>query len=133
LIEPVSPDRLVRVISQFLTEPERLSAAMVQAWAVTDANGVIMEISGPAHRLLNLSARGALGRNLTAFFSQERHRVVADLARAVDGQIVERDTILRPRDRRPMRVRVEIAREKDASRTVRLRWVIEPEVPATQH
>lgn len=134
LIEPVSPDRLVRIISQFLAEPAVLGSIALQAWVVTDAAGMIAEISGPAHRLLNLSARGALGRNLTAFFSQDRHRVVADLARAVDGQIVQRDTVLRPRDRRPVNVRVEIAREKDAlSRAPRLRWVIEPESPATQH
>ena len=134
LIEPVSPDRLVRVISQFLAEPAVLAATALQAWIVTDAAGVVLEISGPAHRLMNLSARGALGRNLTAFFSQDRHRLVADLGRAVDGQIIQRDTVLRPRDRRPVRVRIEIAREKDASsRTPRLRWVVEPETPGTQH
>lgn len=134
LIEPVSPDRLVRVISQFLSEPALLTATAAQAWVVTEASGVVVEISGPAHRLLNLSARGAMGRNLTAFFSQDRHRLVADLSRAVDGQIVQRDTILRPRDRRPVAVRIEIAREKDAgSQMPRLRWVIEPEAPATQH
>ena len=134
LIEPVSPDRLVRIISQFLAEPALLASNAVQAWIVTDDAGMILEISAPAHRLLNLSARGALGRNLTAFFSQERHRVVSDLGRAADGQIVQRDTVLRPRDRRPVRVRVEIAREKDALvRTPRLRWVIEPEMPNVQH
>jgi CheY-like chemotaxis protein len=134
LIEPVSPDRLVRVISQFLAEPALLSGAAPQAWAVTDGAGVIVEISAPAHRLLNLSARGALGRNLTAFFSQDRHRVVADLTRVIDGQIVQRNTVLRPRDRRPFEVRLEIAREKDATGAApRLRWVIEPEAPATQH
>jgi CheY-like chemotaxis protein len=134
LIEPVSPDRLVRVISQFLSEPALLASIAVQAWAVTDGAGVITEISGPCHRLLNLSARGALGRNLTAFFSQDRHRVVADLARAVDGQIVQRDSVLRPRDRRPFQVRIEIAREKDgAAGAPRLRWVIEPEAASTQH
>lgn len=135
LIEPVPPDRLVRVISQFLSDPAPLvSSVAAQAWVVTDPSGVVVEISGTAHRLLNLSARGALGRNLTAFFSQDRHRVVADLARAVDGQIAQRDTVLRPRDRRPVRVHVEIAREKDAvARTARLRWVIEPEPPTTQN
>jgi DNA-binding response OmpR family regulator len=135
LIEPVPPDRLVRVISQFLSDPGPLVSSMAtQAWVVTDPSAVIVEISGAAHRLLNLSARGALGRNLTAFFSQDRHRVVADVARAVDGQIVQRDTVLRPRDRRPVRVSIEIAREKDAvARTARLRWVIEPEPPTTQH
>ena len=132
LIEPVSPDRLVRVISQFLVEPALLAAAATQAWTVTDGAGVIMEISGPAHRLLNLSARGALGRNLTAFFSQDRHRLVADLQRVIDGQIVQRNTVLRPRDRRPFEVRLEIAREKDAHGTApRLRWVIEPEPPSS--
>lgn len=135
LIEPVSPDRLVRIISQFVTEPAAIASMATQAWVVTDGDGVIVEISAAAHRLMNLSARGALGRNLTAFFSQDRHRIVADLARAVDGQIAQRDTVLRPRDRRPVRVRVEIAREKDASRATRIRWVIEPESPAaaTQH
>jgi CheY-like chemotaxis protein len=126
LIEPVPPDRLVTVIRRFL-EPSENRSAEVDAWVVTDREGVIVEISGPAHRLLNLSARGALGRNLTAFFTQDRHYVLNGIARAADGQVVERESVLRPRDRRPFPVRIEICRDGDEHASVeRLRWVLEP-------
>lgn len=126
LIEPVPPDRLITVIRRFL-EPSRQGSPDLDAWVVTNREGSILEISGPAHRLLNLSARGALGRNLTAFFTQDRHYVLNGIARAADGQVVERETVLRPRDRRPFPVRIEICRDTDEHASdERLRWVLEP-------
>jgi DNA-binding response OmpR family regulator len=129
LIEPVPPDRLVTVIRRFL-EPSQDAPVDLDAWVVTDREGCVVEISGPAHRLLNLSARGALGRNLTAFFTQDRHYVLNGIARAADGQVVERESVLRPRDRRPFPVRIEISRDTDEHASVeRLRWILEPLPP----
>jgi DNA-binding response OmpR family regulator len=128
LIEPVPPERLIRVIKNFL-EPGAANVAEAEAWIVTDAEGTILEIAAPAHRLLNLSARGALGRNLPAFFSQDRHQVLRAMERAVEGHLVHRESVLRPRDRRPFNVRFDISREPLEGNPPRVRWVLEPIVP----
>jgi DNA-binding response OmpR family regulator len=125
LIEPVPADRLVHVIKRFL-DP---AAAGIEtdAWIVTDDRGVMVELNGAGHRLLNLSARGALGRNLTAFFAGNRHQVFADMSRALDGQVAQREGQMRPRDRRPFALRFEICRESSTgSSGPRLRWTLEP-------
>jgi CheY-like chemotaxis protein len=126
LIEPVPPERLVQVIRRFL-DPVPSGAVDVEAWVVTDDRGVMVEISGPCHRLLNLSARGALGRALPPFFDGERHQLFVDMGRALEGQVAQREGVLRPRDRRPFVVRFEVCREPSAGTSApRLRWVLEP-------
>jgi DNA-binding response OmpR family regulator len=125
LIEPVPAERLVQVVRRFL-EPTGTNAEP-EAWIVTDDRGVMLEISGPGHRLLNLSARGALGRAIPAFFDGDRHQVFVDMAHALDGHDVHREATLRPRDRRPFRTRFEISREPATGSSVaRLRWTLEP-------
>jgi CheY-like chemotaxis protein len=130
LIEPVPAERLVQVIRRFLDPGQ--AVAETEAWIVTDDRGVMLEISGPGHRLLNLSARGALGRNLPAFFAGERHQVFGDMARALDGHVAQRDAHLRPRDRRPFTVSYEVCREPSSGGSMpRLRWTLEPLKPST--
>ena len=130
LIEPVPAERLVQVIRRFL-EPGATDVTDLDAWIVTDDRGVMLEISGPGHRLLNLSARGALGRSLPPFFDGERHEVFIDMSRALEGQTAARTALFRPRDRRPFSVRYEIRREAVTGSPVpRLRWVIEPAIAA---
>jgi CheY-like chemotaxis protein len=125
LIEPVPAERLVQVVRRFLEPGEGRSET--EAWVVTDDRGVMVEISGPAHRLLNLSARGALGRSLPAFFAGERHQVFAEMSRALDGQVAQREAQLRPRDRRPFSIHFEICKEPSGGSAIpRLRWTIEP-------
>lgn len=132
LIEPVPAERLVQIIRRFL-DPAQTAVAETEAWIVTDDRGVMLEISGPAHRLLNLSARGALGRSLPAFFASDRHQVFVDMARALDGQVAQREAQLRPRDRRPFAINFEICREPSTGSAVpRLRWAIEP-IRVTEH
>jgi CheY-like chemotaxis protein len=130
LVEPVGADRLVRVIRQFL-EPGTPTGADLDAWIVTDDTGEILEISGPGHRLLNLSARGALGRTLLPFFDGDRQQLSVDLRRACAGEVVARSALLRPRDRRPFPVRLRLVVEAptDLHRT-RVRWGVEPETPS---
>lgn len=130
LIEPVGADRLVRIIRQFL-EPGKAANPDVDAWIVTDDAGVMLEISGPGHRLLNLSARGALGRTLLPFFDGDRHQLAIDIGRARTGEIVTRDALLRPRDRRPFPVHLEISLEVSTptAQERRVRWAIEPATP----
>ena len=131
LIEPVPADRLVQIIRRFL-DPGQPAVAETEAWIVTDDRGVMLEISGPGHRLLNLSARGALGRSLPAFFAGERHQVFGDISRALDGHVERREAQIRPRDRKPFGVSYEICREPSINSAVpRLRWAIEPTRPVT--
>ena len=126
LIEPVPAERLVQVVRRFLN-PGPSQASELDAWIVTDDRGVMLEISGPGHRLLNLSARGALGRSLPPFFDGERHQVFIDMSRALEGQVVQRQTQLRPRDRRPFAVNYEVCREPMPDQSAaRLRWMLEP-------
>lgn len=131
LIEPVPAERLVQIIRRFL-DPGQPAVAETEAWIVTDDRGVMLEISGPGHRLLNLSARGALGRSLPAFFAGERHQVFGDISRALDGHVAQREAQIRPRDRKPFGVSYEICREPTNDGAVpRLRWAIEPIRPET--
>ena len=126
LIEPVPADRLVHIIRRFL-EPGPTRSTELDAWIVTDDRGVMVEISGPGHRLLNLSARGALGRALPPFFDGERHQLFIDMSRALEGAVINRTAAFRPRDRRPFQLRYEICREiLTGTATPRLRWVLEP-------
>jgi len=126
LIEPVPAERLVQIVRRFL-EPGKGATPEIDAWIVTDDRGVMLEISGPGHRLLNLSARGALGRSLPAFFAGERHQVFGDIARALDGHVPQRQAVMRPRDRKPFAVAYEICREpSNDSALPRLRWTLEP-------
>jgi CheY-like chemotaxis protein len=126
LIEPVPAERLVQIIRRFL-DPGQVAVADSEAWIVTDDRGLMLEVSGPGHRLLNLSARGALGRSLPAFFDGERHHVFGDIARALDGHVVRREAQMRPRDRRPFTVSYEISREPSTdSALLRLRWTLGP-------
>ena len=97
-------------------------------WVITNAVGDIQDISVEAARLLNLSQRGARGRNLATFFVEERNTLLADLLRAAEGNAVERTGMLQPRDRKPVRVHVEVVRlpGKPGER-IGLRWVISPD------
>ena len=97
------------------------------AWVVTNAVGEIQELSGEAARLLNLSQRGARGRNLATFFVEGRPDLLAGLLRAAEGVTLERPGTLQPRDRRPVSVHVHIARvPASPGARISLRWVISP-------
>lgn len=124
LIEPVAADQLIRMV-QTLTAAR--GPAPSDCWMLTDAAGTILELSPAGAALLNLSARGARGRNLTAFFTDNRPRLLNELLRAADGVIVEREAVLQPRDRRVRRVRIDISVVPGApGERVQLRWVFAP-------
>jgi PAS domain-containing protein len=106
---------------------------MTTPWAITDAAGYILEVNAEGARLLNLSARGARGRSLPAFFTQDRPRLFNDLLRATEGTPIERATALQPRDRRARRVHLTLSVVPTApGERVQIRWdVIEgPKTPA---
>ena len=95
---------------------------------ITDPAGDIQEISPEAARILNLSPRGLKGRHLPAFITDNRPRLMAELVRASEGLLIDRVSTLQPRDRRPMRVHLDVsALPRAGGERVQLRWIISPE------
>lgn len=131
LLEPVSPEQLVRTVEALLSrkdKDERPRPTFGDAWVITDAVGMIQELAPDAARVLNLSQRGARGRNLSTFFIENRPKLIAELLRAADGVILERMSTLQPRDRKPIRVHLDVsAVPGKPGERVLLRWLISPE------
>lgn len=129
LLEPVDPAQLVRTVEELVARGGTAARpADEDPWLVTDAAGQILEISEAAVQLLNFSARGARARNLLPFFSENRPKLMTELLRAAEGIIIDRSTVLRPRDRRPVNVRIDVSALPHApGERVRLRWIISPE------
>ena len=115
LLEPVPGHRLVRTVERLLTAaPSAAEAAVI----TTDGYGLILSLNAPAGKLLNLSARGAIGRSLLPFIGADRDRVTKDLQLAAAGQYVQTDLVLRPRERKPVTVEVDLDGGDHTSLTV---------------
>ena len=127
LLEPIEPERLIETVEGFLSG--RVKVASLEdtpGWIITDTNGQIADLSPAAAKLLNLSARGALGRSLLPFFVENRPALIADVQRAADGVIIDRRTTLQPRDRRPLVVHIDVSTMPNAGEAgTQLRWIVE--------
>jgi CheY-like chemotaxis protein len=127
LLEPIEPERLVDTVEGFLSG--RVKVATLEdtpGWIITNANGQIQDLSPAAAKLLNLSARGAIGRSLLPFFVENRPALMNQVLRAADGVIIDRRTTLQPRDRRPIVVRIDVSTMADAREgRTQLRWILE--------
>jgi len=77
-------------------------------WVLTDAYGMLLEASREAAQFLNLSKSALRSRQLLTFFDGEREHWREALRAAATGLMVDREGALRPRERRPVRVRAEI-------------------------
>jgi CheY-like chemotaxis protein len=133
LLEPVPADQLVRTVESLIHGSRETRPAAAAPWIVTDWLGHILDLSDDAAKLLNLSPRGARGRSLPTFFVDHRQGLIADVRRASEGLIIERVRMLRPRERRPVRVRVDVSELPKASSGERteLHWVLTPEPTET--
>lgn len=123
LLDPVEPERLVRVIRRLHAGTER---SPEELWVNTDAGGIIVALSPAAAEFLHLSERGAVGKNLSNFFVKDRARLVEELHDAAAGQIVEVVTNVRPRDRRLRSVRLDISPITGGGPRPLLQWLLEP-------
>jgi DNA-binding response OmpR family regulator len=122
LLEPLPGHRLVGTIDRLLMD----SAARVgSAIVMTDAFGTILGLNPVASRLLNLSVRGALGRSLLLFVGADRDRVARGLQLAASGQIVQEEMTLVPRERRRVRVEVDLNGSNEPDSAV-VEWRIQP-------
>lgn len=131
LLEPVEPERLVRMVEGFVTGRFKTGGERHDAsWVITDPVGQILDLSESAAKLLNMSRRGAIGRNLPTFFVEDRPKLLAELLRATEGVILNRDGVLQPRDRRPVRVHLDVgALPSEPAGGVKLRWDLERDDP----
>ena len=82
-------------------------------WVVTDIYGVLLGASPGAAEMLNLTISGLRSRQLLMFFDGERDLWRGALKAAGAGLVVEREGTIRPREKRPMRVRVDITQAPD--------------------
>jgi PAS domain-containing protein len=94
-------------------------------WIDTDHRGLILGCSSEALSLLAYSPKGALGRDLAMMFLSDRPSGL-QLAHALLGHPVEREGVIRPRERRgvSVRYRIELLSENNSGRAV-LRWTFE--------
>ena len=98
-------------------------AGPVHVWILTDRAGTIVEACEVAPRVLNLSARGLIGRTLPLFFIEDRPTLYAQLAAAALGDPVERTTVIQPRERKPVAAVVELRRAAEGDDMVE--WSIQ--------
>lgn len=117
--EPVSPEALLNNIQNALAALGESHAS--PAWVVTDHLGFILDASPEGAELLNGTVRGLHERNLLIFFDKDRETWRGAVARAVSGDRVSLTGRLRPKERRPLTVGVEIV-ATTAWDTPALRW-----------
>jgi hypothetical protein len=127
LLKPILPEQLVSTVDGLIDRRASPDADGGRPCITTDAAGRIIDLTADAAKLLNISARGARGRNLPSFFTDNRPRLIADLARAADGLIIEQMNTLSPRDRRPVRVHIDLSvLPARPGEQVQLRWLVSP-------
>jgi hypothetical protein len=80
-----------------------------EAWILTDFLGHIQDISPAAAALISMSAAGAYGRQVQLFFAADRQNVIRDMRSAREGTAIETIRTLKPRERRSIPVRIEMA------------------------
>jgi CheY-like chemotaxis protein len=117
--EPVAAEALLRGVSQAIAGENSLAGCA--AWVVTDPVGFILDASREGAELLNGTIRGLLARNLLVFFDQDRDSWRVALTRAASGERVVLTGRLRPKERRPLAVTVQIAKA-DAWDRPALQW-----------
>ncbi len=121
LLDPLPGYRLVRTVDRLLSTAPRVRDVAV---ITTDGYGAILGLNATACTLLNISARGAIGRSLLAFVGADRARIAKGLELAAAGQFVQEELILRPRERKPLTVEADLDGGDAGTRTVE--WSIQP-------
>ena len=124
LVDPTPATRLVDAVRRLTVQPDE-TPDIEYAVARTTPGGTILWINDIAARLLNITKRAAPGRNLLTFFNGERVRLQTEVARAAAGQVCELSAMLRPRERRPFAVRLDLA-AADQGGIGEVEWILEP-------
>jgi DNA-binding response OmpR family regulator len=124
LVEPMSPGRLIDTIRHLLTEDDG-DVLRPSGVVRTTHSGCILWVNNIAARLLNIGERAAPGRNLLTFFNGNRELLQQEIGRAAGGQVCELEASLRPRERKPFDLRIDLSTPSDGQ-PGELEWLIEP-------
>lgn len=122
VVEPVAPEQLIEVVQRFVGADRAASDATPPATVRTDFAGLILSMNAEASRLLNISSRGRGVRSILPFFQTERTRIANGMPAAVGGQALLIDALVRPRQRKPVPVRLDLSVVPDEQM---LQWVLE--------
>jgi len=96
-------------------------------WIVTDAMAYVLDMSGAAERLLGITRRRMIGRQLLTFLDGDRAEWRRSLMTLSMSSPLTRTARVRPKERRPVMVAIEVSRLGDSVADA-VRWVIkEPE------
>ena len=121
LVEPTSPERLVETVRRLISQAP--AAETPAAVLRTTASGIIVSVNEHGSALLNIAERAASGRNLLTFLNGDRGRVQVEMTRAAAGEVCEFEAPLRPRERRPITIRVDLAAAVDGG-PGELEWIV---------
>jgi len=124
LVDPIPPERLIDTVRRLTSHADSTPAPPL-AIVRTTTSGTILWVNDVAARLLNIGERAAPGRNILTFFNGGRMRLQQELARAAAGQVCEMDAALRPRERRPLMVQIDLASAGDGNGQ-ELEWILDP-------
>ena len=91
-------------------------------WVLTDVRGAILEASGSAAAMLSITAGHLRQRSLLLFFSADRLEWNRLLGVAARGETLARSGWIRPRDRRPRPVTVQLSGAPDPARQDAVIW-----------
>lgn len=104
----IEQNALVECVGDAVARDARDRAA--RPWVISDEAGFILEASPDAARLLHHAVRTLHGKSLLMFFEQDRESWRASLTRAASGEPVRQSGSLRPKERRPIHVWVDVQR-----------------------
>jgi hypothetical protein len=99
------------------------TSPVVVATFFTTEDGTIRWADAGGARLLNLSAKGCLGRNLVTSFAQDRMDVIQAMHAAISGSVVRGEGFIRPLNRRLCPVVFKVMPDPDTEEL--LKWVFE--------
>ena len=122
LVDPTPPQRLVETVRR-LTTAEKRAEETAEAVLRTTSGGVILWVNDRAAALLNIGERAAPGRSLLTFMNGDRGRIQGEMLRAAAGQVCDFEAPLRPRDRKPLMIRFDLAPALDGC-PGELEWVV---------
>jgi DNA-binding response OmpR family regulator len=122
LVDPTAPGRLVKVVQALTSPAPPTSQSLAVIW--TTRAGIIVSANETAAALMNTGVRAVQGRDLLTFFNGDRARVRAEMTSAEAGQVCDFQASLRPRERKPRSVRVDLVASLDDDRS-ELEWTIE--------
>ena len=118
-LAPATDDGQLQVSGRAAETPRSNGTAVS---ILTDQAGYITAIDPAGAKLINYSARHAIGTSLLPFVHQGRQQVLEDLRRVGDVESPSRSVVWWPRDRKPRSARISIRATEEG-----IQWTIDAE------